>query len=47
MEESSIIKQLMSQSNNKTKSEKYQQDKVMITQMVAYLVLPISTKNAD
>ena len=42
-----MIKQLMSQSNNTAKSEKNQQEKVMITQLVVYLILPISTKNPD
>ena len=31
-----IISQLMTQLSNMTKSEKYQQDKVMITQLVVY-----------
>ena len=36
MEEIFMISQLMTQLNNTTKSEKYQQDKVMITQLVVY-----------
>ena len=36
MEEIFTISQLMTQLNNMTKSEKYQQDKVMITQWVVY-----------
>ena len=31
-----MINQLMTQLSNKIKSEKYQQDKVMITQLVVY-----------
>ena len=36
MEETFTISQLMTQLNNTTKSEKYQQDKVMITQQFVY-----------
>ena len=36
MEETFMINQLMTQLNNMMKSEKYQQDKVMITQLVVY-----------
>ena len=36
MVETFMIKQLMIQLSNTTKSEKYQQDKVMITQLVVY-----------
>ena len=36
-----MIKQLMIQLSNTTKSEKYQQDKVMITQLVVYKILLI------
>ena len=36
MEETFMISQLMTQLSNTTKSEKYQQDKVMITQLVVY-----------
>ena len=36
MEEIFMIKQLMIQLSNMMKSEKYQQDKVMITQLVVY-----------
>ena len=34
MEEIFMISQLITQLNNTTKSEKYQQDKVMITQLI-------------
>ena len=36
MEEIFMINQLMTQLNNMMKSGKYQQDKVMITQLVVY-----------
>ena len=36
-----IISQLMTQLSNATKSEKYQRDKVMITQLVVYWILLI------
>ena len=36
MEKFFMISQLMTQLSNTTKSEKYQQDKVMITQLVVY-----------
>ena len=36
MVEISMIDQLMTQLNNMMKSEKHQQDKVMITQLVVY-----------
>ena len=36
MEETFMINQLMTQLNNMMKLEKYQQDKVMITQLVVY-----------
>ena len=36
MEEIFMISQLMTQLNNTTKLEKYQSDKAMITQVVAY-----------
>ena len=45
MEENFMISQLMTQLNNTTKSEKYQQDKVMITQLVVYWTLFILKKN--
>ena len=35
----------MTQLSNMTKSEKYQQDKVMITQLVVYWILLILKKN--
>ena len=47
MEEIFLISQLMTQLNNKTKSEKYQQDKVMITQLVVYWILLILKKITD
>ena len=37
-----IIKKQMIELNNKTKSEKYQQDKGMIIQLVVYWILLIS-----
>ena len=40
-----MIKQLMIQLNNTMKSEKYQQDKVMITQLVVYQILLILKKD--
>ena len=40
-----MISQLMTQLNNMMKSEKYQQDKVMITQLVVYWILLILKKN--
>ena len=39
--------QLMTQLSNMTKSEKYQQDKVMITQLVFYCLLLILKKITD
>ena len=47
MEEIFIISQLMTQLSNTTKSEKYQQDKVMITQLVVYWILLILKKITD
>ena len=41
-----MISQLMTQLSNMIKSEKYQQDKVMITQLVVYETSLISPKNA-
>ena len=41
------ISQLMTQSSNMTKSEKYQQDKVMITQLVVFWILLILKKITD
>ena len=38
MEEIFMTNQLMIQLNNTMKSEKYQQDKVMITQLVVYYI---------
>ena len=45
MEETFMINQLMTQLSNMMKSEKYQQDKVMITQLVVYQILLILKKN--
>ena len=42
-----LISQLMTQLNNTTKSEKYQQDKGMITGLVAYWVFLILEKITD
>ena len=39
MEETFMISQLMTQSSNTAKSEKYQHDKVMITRLVFYEIL--------
>ena len=36
-----MINQLMTELSNMTKSEKYQQDRVMIIQMAAYYILLI------
>ena len=44
MEETFIISQLMTQLSNTTKSEKYQQDKVMITRLVVCWILLILEK---
>ena len=41
-----MISQLMTQLSNMMKSEKYQQDKVMITQLVVYEISLILSKNA-
>ena len=41
-----MISQLMTQLSNMIKSEKYQQDKVMITQLVVHETSLISPKNA-
>ena len=42
-----MISQLMTQLNNMMKLEKYQQDKVMITQLVVYWILFISKTIKD
>ena len=42
-----IIHQLMTRLHNTMNSEMYQKDKVMITQLVVYLISYISTKNID
>ena len=47
MEEIFMISQLMTQLSNTTKSEKYQQDKVMIIQQVVYWILLILNKITD
>ena len=47
MEEIFMISQLMTQLRNMMKSEKYRQDKVMITQLVVCLILLILKKIAD
>ena len=47
MEENFMISQLMTQLNNTMKSEKYKQDKVMITQLVVYWILFILKKTTD
>ena len=47
MEEIFMINQLMTRLSNTTKSEKYQQDKVMIIQLVACWVLLILKKITD
>ena len=47
MEETFMINQLMTQLSNMMKSEKYQQDKVMITQLVVYQILLILKKIID
>ena len=44
MEEIFMIKQFMIQVSNMMKSEKYQQDNVMITQLVVYWILHILKK---
>ena len=41
MDETFMINQLMIQLNNMMKSEKYQKDKVMVTQLVVYQILLI------
>ena len=46
LEEIFMISQLMTQLNNTAKSEKYQQDKVMIIQLVVYWILLILKKIA-
>ena len=45
MEETFMINQLMTRLSNTTKLEKYQQGKVMITQLAAYQILIILKKN--
>ena len=45
MKETFMISQLLTQSSNTTKQEKYQQDKVMITRLAAYWTLLILKKN--
>ena len=40
-----MINQLMTQLSNMMKSEKYQQDKVMIIQLIVYQILLILKKN--
>ena len=47
MEEIFITNQLMNLLGNTTKSEKYQQDKVTITRLVAYCILFILKKNYE
>ena len=42
-----MISHLMTQLSNTTKSEKYQQDKVMITRLVVYWILLILKKIID
>ena len=42
-----VISQLMTQLNNMMKSEKYQQDKAMITQMVVNWILLVSKTSTD
>ena len=42
-----MISQLMTRLSNMKKSEKYQQYKVMITQLMAYWILVILKKNTD
>ena len=42
-----MIHQSMTPLNNTMNSEMYQKDKVMITQLVVYLISYISTKNID
>ena len=42
-----MINQLMTQLSNMMKSEKYQQDKVMITQLVVYWILLILKRITD
>ena len=42
-----MTNQLMTQLNNMMKSEKYQQDKVMIIQQVVYWILLILKKITD
>ena len=42
-----MISQLMTQLNNAAKSEKYQQDKVMITKLVVHWILFILKKITD
>ena len=45
MAEIFMINQLMNQLSNMMKSEKYQQDKAMITQLVVYWILLVLRKN--
>ena len=45
MAEIFMINQLMTQLSNMMKSEKYQQDKAMITQLVVYWILLVLRKN--
>ena len=47
MEETFMISQLMTQLNNMTKLEKYQQDKVRIIKLVVYYILLILKKIID
>ena len=47
MEKTFMISHLMTQLSNMMKSEKYQQDKVMIMQLVVYSVSLILEKIAD
>ena len=47
MEETFMISQLMTQLNNMTKLEKYQQDKVIIIKLVVYYILLILKKIID
>ena len=47
MEKTFMISQLMTQLSNMMKSEKHQQDKVMITQLVVYWILLILKKITD
>ena len=47
MDEIFMISQLMTRLSNMTKLEKYQQDKVMIIQLVVYELLVILKKKID